>query len=102
MIDPIKKEEWCKALESGEYKQGRGTLRTFDNEWCCLGVWYEVNGGEWVEGPGKYVVASGQSALLFDRCAFGLEYKTASKLANMNDTERLTFPQIAAWIRENL
>lgn len=31
-------ELWAKALESGEYKQGRLRLRTVDNKFCCLGV----------------------------------------------------------------
>jgi|LakMenE01Jun11ns_1017448.scaffolds.fasta_scaffold9958319_2 hypothetical protein len=29
---------WIKALKSGKYKQGRGTLRTDDDKFCCLGV----------------------------------------------------------------
>lgn len=29
--------KWLDALRSGEYKQGRGTLRS-DNNFCCLGV----------------------------------------------------------------
>lgn len=29
---------WIKALKSGKYKQGRGTLRTDCDEFCCLGV----------------------------------------------------------------
>ncbi len=38
-IDDIKanREEWAQALESGEYKQGRGELRA-DGKHCCLGV----------------------------------------------------------------
>jgi len=35
------KEEWIKALESGEYKQGTGCLRRTvleDDKFCCLGV----------------------------------------------------------------
>lgn len=30
-------EKWVKALENGEYKQGKGLLRKGD-EYCCLGV----------------------------------------------------------------
>lgn len=29
---------WIKALRSGKYKQGRSTLRTDDDKFCCLGV----------------------------------------------------------------
>jgi len=31
------KKRWLEALNSGDYKQGRGNLRTDDN-FCCLGV----------------------------------------------------------------
>jgi hypothetical protein len=31
------KSQWIAALRSGDYKQGRGWLRT-DNYYCCLGV----------------------------------------------------------------
>jgi len=31
------KDKWVKALRSGEYTQGRGTLRKND-KFCCLGV----------------------------------------------------------------
>lgn len=35
------KAKWIKALRSGEFKQGRGSLRRVSNgvqEYCCLGV----------------------------------------------------------------
>lgn len=38
----------AEALESGEYKQGKGLLCNKDNEYCCLGVACDVyikNGG---------------------------------------------------------
>lgn len=42
----IYKDLWIKALRSGEYKQGRGTLKfTLSNkepEYCCLGVLCEI------------------------------------------------------------
>jgi hypothetical protein len=30
--------KWADALESGEYMQGTGSLRSDQNEFCCLGV----------------------------------------------------------------
>lgn len=30
--------KWLEALESGEYKQGEGLLRSHDDRYCCLGV----------------------------------------------------------------
>lgn len=55
-MDTRIKYEWIEALRSGEYKQGRGTLRSYDNQYCCLGVlcdiavkhgiadWYSIQG----------------------------------------------------------
>jgi hypothetical protein len=41
--------EWVKALRSGEYKQGVGTLFR-DNKYCCLGVLSKVQGRLTAEG----------------------------------------------------
>lgn len=35
---PKVKKEWIAALRSGDYRQGRGQLRSEDNSFCCLGV----------------------------------------------------------------
>ena len=32
------KTRWLEALRSGRYKQGKGSLRTTDDQYCCLGV----------------------------------------------------------------
>lgn len=32
------KQEWIDALRSGEYEQGKGSLRDRDQRYCCLGV----------------------------------------------------------------
>lgn len=32
------KQKWLTALRSGEYEQGRETLRSLDNKFCCMGV----------------------------------------------------------------
>lgn len=41
-MDPIIKEKWCEALESGRYEQGTRVLATMTNTFCCLGVLCEV------------------------------------------------------------
>ncbi len=33
---------WTKALRSGKYKQGKWTLRNYDNSFCCLGVLCDI------------------------------------------------------------
>jgi hypothetical protein len=37
-MNPKVKAMWIKALRSGEYKQGKGQLRSVENNFCCLGV----------------------------------------------------------------
>jgi hypothetical protein len=36
-MHPDIRAQWCAALRSGEYQQGRGQLRRHDG-YCCLGV----------------------------------------------------------------
>lgn len=40
-MNSIVKEEWLKALRSGEYKQGDGCLKSGD-EFCCLGILSDI------------------------------------------------------------
>jgi len=53
------KELWLTALNSGEYKQGRNTLKDKLNRFCCLGVLCdlyikETGDGEWDTLPTQY------------------------------------------------
>lgn len=65
-MDPIYKEQWCQALESGEYEQTKGALKkrtglSTDEEekcfgFCCLGVLAEIvkdeiSGAYWAPDP---------------------------------------------------
>lgn len=36
------KTQWLAALRSGEYQQGKGSLRGKNNEFCCLGVLCDI------------------------------------------------------------
>ena len=36
------KARWVEALQSGNFTQGRGLLRSTDDRYCCLGVLCEV------------------------------------------------------------
>ena len=35
-------KKWTTALESGEYEQGIGKLRSPDDKYCCLGVLCDI------------------------------------------------------------
>jgi hypothetical protein len=109
------KAKWVKALRSGEYKQGEGTLMCIggdaENGWdgtlrthCCLGVLKECALDR------KLSEKEGNAELLSNRYAIklGLENKGAKendpdsmqeKLARMNDGGQ-SFKQIATWIEK--
>jgi hypothetical protein len=58
------RDEWIRALRSGSFPQGKGTLRTPDGEYCCLGILSEIQGRliktnigwviGWVDGHAPY------------------------------------------------
>lgn len=102
-------QKWVEALESGEYKQGRGALLK-GYEFCCLGVACDVaikNGVALkVDRRGRWTV--------FDGCHLALppavqdwlglrtedgEAKDGTCLTSLNDWEDLSFSEIAAVIR---
>lgn len=50
-------KRWVEALLSGKYKQGRGCMRTANNEFCCLGVALDVMApDEWSTETSEYAV----------------------------------------------
>ena len=57
-MKPDIKEKWVTALRSGDYKQGKGRLRTVEGHFCCLGVlcdiWAKETETEWnLPGEGE-------------------------------------------------
>lgn len=116
---------WVQALRSGEFKQGTGTLRNANSEYCCLGVacelamrdgvgiraeivGYRVNGETPVHhGAMPNVVAAWLGVEHDTRYESGdmkLEIggDRVKFLAEMNDEMRMTFKQIADVIENNL
>lgn len=114
--------KWIAALRSGEYRQGRGLLCSlFDGEkYCCLGVACELYRQE---NPGYTTEDSSARARRtygINRNAIVLPPEVASwlglnnslgshiygrnaklDLINANDTQCLTFPQIADLIESH-
>lgn len=41
-MNPEIKQLWLDALRSGDYKQGTGQLRDYNDNYCCLGVLCDV------------------------------------------------------------
>jgi len=120
------KAEWTRRLKSGDYVQGKGTLKK-DGQHCCLGVLAEVmcDRGEATQKP--YVSLSskeaqpvefglvdsertGISILPIDfRERVGLSEGQQEILMEMNDghpdadfEDSRSFTEIADWIEENI
>jgi hypothetical protein len=91
---------WSKALRSGEFKQGRGALRTpghggDPDEWCCLGVLGRVL---------SLPTPTDGAGLLYgtDLRECGIEVPQALdaqlEFSSLNDDEGWTFEQIADYV----
>src|SRR3954471_12581135 len=97
---------WADALESGEYKQGRGCLYSESHDqYCCLGVACVLAGAD--------VSEIGEHGCPWEPIATYFGWDTADpvldvidgepiKATVLNDVECLSFPQIAKLIRRQL
>jgi hypothetical protein len=119
-MNPELKAKWLEALRSGKYTQGRGRLKTNDNEYCCLGVLCDVSGkGFWdvfvergqpgytVQGQRLTMTASAVideglpiTQILKDGRTYPDSAETA--LVDMNDREGKSFEEIAKFVEEYL
>lgn len=109
-MNPEVKKMWIDALESGEYKQGQGQLRTAaSNKFCCLGVLSDLAYKAGVIDEPELIDGDSFSGWRYDETACGLPpvvgewaglYR-AGKFIVMNDTGK-SFKTIANYIKENL
>ena len=100
-------ERWATALESGEYVQGRGELRS-DQYFCCLGVLCELATADGVaieradDGHGYRAAIGFLNGMppeeVYTWC--GLDGALADLYADMNDSDE-SFEEIAKRIRED-
>ena len=108
-------ERWYGALRSGEYKQGTQNLCNLDEEFCCLGVYHDVNGDEdweidsqrqfgdisencWSAGPIQFNEINSTDFLSLSV----MPKQIQGFLSQLNDTEKYTFEQIADWCEPRL
>jgi hypothetical protein len=107
-MKPEIKAKWVEALRSGKYEQGKNTLRSGNDRFCCLGVLCDV-----LQVPNTMVVGmddeenylyEGSDACLPERIRkmVGIWHRDQSKLIDLNDTENASFLEIADWIEKNL
>lgn len=104
-MNKVIKKKWVEALRSGEYKQGKGVLKSKDSEFCCMGVLADLlYEGEW-EHVSRISAGwiRGQAGALNKETLSYCNMLTGEQniLAKMND-EGHSFNQIADWIEENL
>jgi hypothetical protein len=89
------KNRWVAALRSGEYEQGRLKLKV-DDKYCCLGVLAEVAG---ILGSRDTPECDGEVSCLWSE---GLSSGVQHELYSMNDSQQLSFAQIADYIAANV
>jgi hypothetical protein len=114
------KDKWVAALESGDYPQGTGCLKSETGAYCCLGVLTElaVQAGvvKWHTGKGVYMdnevgpswgylneVVIEWAELSEDEVTQDGDINLGQQRAvDWNDEHKLPFPQIANLIKEHL
>jgi len=92
------KAKWIEALRSGKYKQGRLTLRTRNDCYCCLGVLCDVSNISKWEVNGAYYSYDGALGFLPLSLRDQLTPEARDYLMQMNDRRDMSFPAIADWI----
>lgn len=116
ILKPEVKNKWIVALRSGDYKQGRNTLRNPQtDEYCCLGVLCELAHKENIctKEEREYNTMFGghdglppltvrQWAGLSDKSFDSLFIIENDSLAFLNDVRKLSFNEIADLIENNL
>lgn len=81
LMDAVLKRDWIDALRSGKYKQVYGTVvGPSPHHTCAIGVLFHIDPLE------RLAIRPS-----LGRC-----------IVELNDYERLTFPEIADWIEDNV
>ena len=104
----ISKEQWLEALESGKYRQCRKTLVSDDGtgrSYCCLGVAVvlaEADFGDTSSYEAAGLIVGMQGEYASDYFVKGGQMSTneAEIAMRLNDKQRWSFSEIAAFFRE--
>lgn len=106
MMKRKSRDEWCAALRSGDYAQGKELLCRVDANgeayYCCLGVAAELELGENAWRTSIY--DHGHLTVEGSDCIYspwGAPDETTLRLMGMNDDGK-TFAEIADWIEQNV
>lgn len=97
-------EVWIAELRSGEYTQGTEKLKSYQDEYCCLGVLCNiVSPGEWDSGQEGYSFLGNEGDPPYEVVLqLGVNVEDVpgfiSDLVNKNDTLCYTFSEIADFL----
>ena len=100
-------KKWTKALRSGNYDQGTGTLLD-DGHFCCLGVACDIVGVPYNQISGEYIYEHAAEHGIPKVLVGGADVNQLVKtLSEMNDgtssgRKKSNFNEIADWIDKNI
>ncbi len=103
-------KKWIRALRSGKYKQGKFSLHTKKDRFCCLGVACKIFEKELKvsENSENYLYDKHGSSLpkkMINKLglvgSFGKSKSCKSTLADLNDMEGYSLKKIADHLEEN-
>lgn len=97
------KNKWIKALKSGEYRQARGKLKR-GSRMCCLGVLCDIIDPKgWKKNTFYFKDTYNNGSLSDSVLSYSkLEEEEMNHCIIMNDEDKLSFEEIAKYIKENL
>jgi hypothetical protein len=107
---------WIHDLRTTDAKQDAGQLRTADDGYCCLGRACVILGADWAkpDRASACEVLPAVVRVLVDgvedhsympaayKAAMGLTDADVATCVRLNDSERKTFPEIAAWLESEI
>lgn len=100
-------KKWLKALRSGEFEQSQSSL-CHEEKYCCLGVAAKIYGVDMgAYGLYGYLEPHMSDALPkeffeINKTEYSDDYLLQDSLIKLNDSEELSFPEIADWIEKNI
>ncbi len=102
--------KWIKALRSGDYNQARYCLRSFDNDYCVIGVLCDLHRKEhgqisdWKPQYDYYIYK--EFAIVPDVIKEWLGVNWVhlhlDRLVHLNDDMRKSFAQLATYIEDKM
>ena len=107
-MDKELKERWVNALRTGLYEQTKGVLyRPESGQFCAMGVLCDIQGAQWNSDPlapswpinaEDEDVDADERATCLMPLRYGLTCDQQGEICELNDSNELTFEQIAEYV----